>query len=250
MKNVRILGVAISGLTMQECISQVTSWVIEKTSDRGVTFSNTHMLALAMGDPGFHKALLRMDMNCPDGTPLKWVARYFKGNPGFPQVSGPDFMPEFCNRTAHLGFRHYLYGAAPGVAQRAAQELLAQTPDLKVAGYFSPPFRSPTEEETQSYCDVIRASGADIVWVSLGCPKQEWWIDNNRHRLPGVVLLAVGQAFDILAGTVPRAPQLLRRMGLEWFYRFLLNPRRLWRRYLIYNTLFIKGIIREHVGFD
>jgi N-acetylglucosaminyldiphosphoundecaprenol N-acetyl-beta-D-mannosaminyltransferase len=130
------------------------------------------------------------------------------------------------------------------VAETAASCLAAKYPGLQIAGFFSPPFGAVSEEALQAQCATIAASGANVVWVALGCPKQEIWISRASKLLSGVVLLAVGQAMDIEAGLVNRAPERFRKFGCEWLYRLLTNPRRLWKRYLDYNSIFLYSIAK------
>jgi N-acetylglucosaminyldiphosphoundecaprenol N-acetyl-beta-D-mannosaminyltransferase len=138
-----------------------------------------------------------------------------------------------------MNLRHYFYGGTDGVATKAAAELQRKNPGMQIAGAYAPPFRPLTSEEKEDIVRSINAAKPDVVWVCLGCPKQEMWIDEFRNRLDVPVLLAVGLALDVVAGTKGRAPYILRSLGLEWFYRLCQEPRRLWRRYLVYNSIFL-----------
>jgi N-acetylglucosaminyldiphosphoundecaprenol N-acetyl-beta-D-mannosaminyltransferase len=144
-----------------------------------------------------------------------------------------------------MNLRHFFYGGAEEVAAKAARMLQRKNPGVQIAGVYSPPFRPLTIEEKQDIVDTINASRADVVWVCLGCPKQEAWIDEFRKKLDVPVLLAVGMAVDIIAGTKKRAPKIMRAFGLEWLYRLCQEPRRLWRRYLIYNSIFLYRLLTE-----
>jgi N-acetylglucosaminyldiphosphoundecaprenol N-acetyl-beta-D-mannosaminyltransferase len=223
---------------MDCAIQVVADWVQVKVT-KTVTFANAHMLALASIDSEFRSVLNTMDINFPDGAPVAWLAQLRASPQRVDRISGPEFMPQFIFGTTHLGFKHYFYGAAPGVAAAAAKRLCEQNAFVTIAGYHSPPYRPLSEEEALERCQEINASGADVIWVSLGCPKQEQWIFDHKHLLEGKVILAVGQALDILAGAVPRAPSLVRRVGFEWLFRLVHNPARLWRRYLVYNSIFV-----------
>src|SRR6266567_4942388 len=247
MDRIQILNVPISGASMERTIALVANWASEKSRSRAVTFCNVHMVALASRNQIFQTALKEMDLNCADGRPLAWLGRRQVGRSRFFQVSGPDFMVEFSRATAKLGLKHYLYGAAPEVNNLAAKNLAALAEGVRVVGNYSPPFRPLSEAEVEEHCKWINESGADIVWVSLGCPKQEWWIHQNIHRLKGKIVLAVGQAFDLLAGTSSRAPRVLRSIGLEWLFRLSVDPRRLWRRYAVYNTIFVLELLSDYI---
>jgi N-acetylglucosaminyldiphosphoundecaprenol N-acetyl-beta-D-mannosaminyltransferase len=241
-----LLGVPVAATNMQTAICQVRTWI--ECGDRGrmVTFSTVHMLVEGVRNPGFFEVLQKADMNCPDGKPLAWYGRHKAGRI-VEQVCGPEFLPAFCEATADKNLRHFFYGGADGVAAKAAAILKKRNPGLQIAGIYSPPFRSLTVEEKDQVVVAINASRPDVLWVCLGCPKQEMWIDEFRHKLDVPVLLAVGQALDILAGVKDRAPSILRNMGLEWLYRLCQEPRRLWRRYLVYNSIFLYRLVAERL---
>jgi len=238
---------------MSQAIQTVVQWLQEDGRCRLVTFANVHMVVEARLKPDFGDILRQTDLNCPDGSPLSWIGAALHGN-RVSQVAGPDFMPLFCETTAGKGYRHFLYGGAEGIAKEAAFELERRYPGIQIAGYCSPPFRELTPMEDEEVCRQINESGADIVWVCLGCPKQEKWIVEHREMLNSKVILAVGQAFDILAGIRPRAPRLIRRLGLEWAYRLIQEPGRLWKRYLVTNVLFVtwmlQRLLRSEVGIN
>ncbi|HEX4029766.1 MAG TPA: WecB/TagA/CpsF family glycosyltransferase [Terracidiphilus sp.] len=242
----RVLGVPIAATNMNAAIRKVRSWI--ECGDRGrtVTFSNVHMVVEGIKNPRFFEVLQKSDMNCPDGKPLVWYGRSKAGR-AVEQVCGPDFLPAFCEATTDLKLRHFFYGGADGVAAKAAGMLQQRFPGTEIAGFYSPPFRALAAEEKQEVVRTINESRADVVWVCLGCPKQETWIDEFKDKLDVPVLLAVGLALDIVAGTRERAPSVMRRLGLEWFYRLCQEPRRLWRRYLIYNGIFVYHLVAERL---
>lgn len=240
----RVLGVPIAATNMNAAIRKVRSWIERGDRGRTVTFSNVHMVVEGIKNPGFFEVLQKSDMNCPDGRPLVWYGRRKAGR-DVEQVCGPEFLPAFCEATADLKLRHFFYGGADGVAAKAAGMLQQRFPGTEIAGFYSPPFRALTAEEKQEVVRTINESRADVVWVCLGCPKQEAWIDEFKHKLDVPVLLAVGLALDIVAGTRERAPSVMRRLGLEWLYRLCQEPRRVWRRYLIYNGIFVYRLVAE-----
>jgi N-acetylglucosaminyldiphosphoundecaprenol N-acetyl-beta-D-mannosaminyltransferase len=239
-----VLDTPIGLLTMPEAIRTVAQWLKEEGRCRLVTFANVHMVVEARLKPEFGDILRKTDLNCPDGSPLSWVGTALHGDQ-VSQVAGPDFMPLFCETTASQGYRHFLYGGGEGIAEKTARELVRRYPGIQIAGQSSPPFRQLTRQEDADVCRQINESGADIVWVCLGCPTQEKWILEHRDLLNAKVILAVGQAFDILAGVRPRAPRLFRRLGMEWAYRLIQEPGRLWKRYLITNTLFVAWMLQR-----
>jgi len=241
----RLLGIPVAATNMQAAIRNVRSWIERGDRGRMVTFSNVHMLVEGTRSDSFFEVLQKSDMNCPDGKPLVWYGRSKVGKENVDQVCGPDFLPAFCEATADLNLRHFFYGGAEGVAAKAAQMLQQRIPGVAIAGVYSPPFRTLTGEEKEEIVRSINDARPDVLWVCLGCPKQEAWIDEFRSKLDVPVLLAVGLAIDILAGTRDRAPSIMRRMGLEWFYRLCREPRRLWRRYLVYNSIFLYRVLAE-----
>jgi N-acetylglucosaminyldiphosphoundecaprenol N-acetyl-beta-D-mannosaminyltransferase len=239
-----LLGVPVTATTMSAAIARVRSWIENGDRGRTVTFATVHMLVEGLRNPGMLRLLSRTDMNCPDGMPLVWYGRRRAAAP-VERVCGPDFLPAFCAATQDMNLRHYFYGGAEGIAEKAAAELQRMHPGVEIAGAFSPPFRALTADEKDQIACTINAARPDVVWVSLGCPKQELWIDEFRSRLDAPVLLAVGLAVDIAAGAKGRAPAPLRTLGLEWLFRLCQEPRRLWRRYLVYNSIFLYHLLAE-----
>jgi len=251
VRTFQVLDTPIGLLTMPKAIQTVTQWLREEGRCRLVTFANVHMVVEARLKPEFGDILRQTDLNCPDGSPLSWIGAALHGDK-VSRVAGPDFMPLFCEQTVSQGYRHFFYGGGEGVAEKTARELMLRYPGIKIAGQYTPPFRQLTPQEDQQVCRQISESGVDIVWVCLGCPKQEKWILEHRNQLDAKVILAVGQAFDIVAGVRRRAPKLFRGLGMEWAYRLFQEPGRLWKRYLFTNALFIvwmfQCFLRSEIG--
>jgi N-acetylglucosaminyldiphosphoundecaprenol N-acetyl-beta-D-mannosaminyltransferase len=172
--------------------------------------------------------------------PLVWLGRLHGKQ--VTRVCGPEFMQAFCASASPGGIRHFFYGGRNGLAERLIAKLRLQNPSLQVAGCYAPPFRAISPEEDALIVNRINDSGADIVWVSLGCPKQEIWIHEHRDKLNAPVLIAVGLAFDVIAGDKARAPEILRNCGLEWLYRLMQEPARLGVRYLKSNSVFLYAL--------
>lgn len=239
-----VLEVPIAAVSMDEAIQQVNDWVSTAERAHLVTFVNAHMVVEAQLKPSFHRSLRAMDLNCPDGAPIFWLARRQHGQ-RVAKIAGPEFMPRFCEQSVALGHRHFLYGGVEGAAEEACAALQEQFPGIQIAGHYCPPFRQLTAEERDEVITTINDSGADVVWVCLGCPKQEKWLSEMRDHLQAKAVLAVGQAFDIVAGRTQRAPAFLRNCGAEWAYRLVKEARRLWKRYLVTNLLFILFVLRD-----
>jgi N-acetylglucosaminyldiphosphoundecaprenol N-acetyl-beta-D-mannosaminyltransferase len=192
----------------------------------------------AQHDPSFKEILNSGDAVVPDGMPLIWLGRH-RGHHLPRRVYGPDLMLDFCEKTAGRGYRHFFYGGEPGVPERLAESLKRRFPSMEVCGAFSPPFRPLDPQESQEHVATISRAAPDVLWVGLGTPKQERWMQEYRDKLQVPVVVSVGAAFDILSGRRKQAPRWMREHGFEWLFRLLQEPRRLWRRYLIYGLQFI-----------
>jgi N-acetylglucosaminyldiphosphoundecaprenol N-acetyl-beta-D-mannosaminyltransferase len=232
-----VLGVPISKVTMPAVINLVGRW-ISRGEARQISTCDVHCLMRAQTDARLAEALQNADVVVPDGKPVAWTVRVRFG-PGIERVCGPDLMLALCERSAQTGWRHYFYGGADGVAEALAEELQLRYPGLEVAGTECPPFRRQTAAEIAGTRQRILQSRADIVWVGLGCPKQDVWMLENASSLPGVVSIGVGAAFDFHTGRIARAPVWMQRNGLEWFHRLASEPRRLWPRYLVLAPRFV-----------
>jgi N-acetylglucosaminyldiphosphoundecaprenol N-acetyl-beta-D-mannosaminyltransferase len=184
----------------------------------------------------------------PDGMPLVWLSR-LKGFRHVTRVYGPDLMLALCERSIGRGYRHFLYGGAPGIAEQLGARLQSRLPGLKVAGVYCPPFRASTPAEDEQIVETINSAGPDIVWVGISTPKQEMWMAQHLGRLDAPVLIGVGAAFDFHSGVKRQAPRWVMRAGLEWMYRLIQEPRRLGPRYLVNNPLFIGLAIRQLLGW-
>jgi N-acetylglucosaminyldiphosphoundecaprenol N-acetyl-beta-D-mannosaminyltransferase len=205
------------------------------------------MVMEAHNDPRFKVMLNSSGLTVPDGKPLTWVGRY-RGHNLKRRVYGPDLLQDFLAATKTLGYRHFFYGGHPEVIENMVAMIRRRFPGTEIAGYYSPPFRTLTAQEDSDVVATINESRADILWVGLGCPKQEIWMFNHRVQLNAPVMVGVGQAFSIVAGTLQQAPSWMRERGLEWLFRLFVEPRRLWRRYLVYNTKFVFYCALELLG--
>jgi N-acetylglucosaminyldiphosphoundecaprenol N-acetyl-beta-D-mannosaminyltransferase len=161
---------------------------------------------------------------------------------------GPELMPSVCERTASRGVRHFFFGGAPDVPVKLAETLQNRFPGLNIVGTYSPPFRAMTHDEDEEVIEVINAAAPDVLWVGLNTPKQEKWMHAHRDRLRVSVLVGVGAAFDINSGMKRQAPIWMREHGLEWLFRLIQEPRRLWRRYILYGSKFIFYVALELIG--
>ena len=221
-------------------LDRVFDWACRHES-RTVCVCDVHSIIHAFRDPAHAEAIASADMATPDGAPVAWVLRR-KGHHAQGRISGPDLMWASCRRAAETGTPMLLYGSTPGTLLRLEQRLRLTFPGIDIVGSISPPFRPLSAEEDRAMVDRINASGARIVWVGLGCPKQEIWL-RSHHRRIQAVMIGVGAALDFHAGVVKRAPLWMQRHGLEWAHRILQDPRRLAKRYLVSNTMFIMACL-------
>jgi N-acetylglucosaminyldiphosphoundecaprenol N-acetyl-beta-D-mannosaminyltransferase len=218
-----------------------------------VSAAAVHLVMVAGEDAETREAVCRDDLLAvPDGQPLVWALRAL-GHDDASRVYGPDLMAKYCARSARTGTRMYLYGGRnQGALVQLTLSLRRRFPGLRIVGGYSPPYRELTDEEREWVIDDINRSGADVVWVGTGQPKQEKWMAEMRSSLDAPILAGVGAAFDFHAGLIPQAPGWMQTFGLEWTFRLAQEPRRLWRRYFRYNPLFMwqfaRQFLRERVG--
>jgi N-acetylglucosaminyldiphosphoundecaprenol N-acetyl-beta-D-mannosaminyltransferase len=238
----RVLGVPIDTGTAEGAVQRMLAWARGRDS-RYVCACNVHSVVTARQDAAFAAAVEGADLATPDGAPVAWMLRRL-GAPGQRRVSGPDLMWQACAAAAAGGIAVYLYGSTEATLSRLRERLQREWPLLEIAGAMSPPFRPLSPAEDDAIVDEINRSGAGLVWVSLGCPKQEQWMAAHRGRVQAV-MVGVGAAFDFHAGTKPRAPAWMRDSGLEWLHRLASEPLRLTRRYLTTNSLFVLGALQQ-----
>jgi N-acetylglucosaminyldiphosphoundecaprenol N-acetyl-beta-D-mannosaminyltransferase len=243
-----VLGVRVNALQIPGVISRMEYWIARRRKCHYIAVTDMHSLMQAQHSASFKQVLCDADLVVPDGFPLVWLGRR-KGFTLRRRVYGPELMEQFCLATAAKGYRHFFYGGASGVAADLASRFALRYPGLQVAGTLSPPFRPLAPEEDRAIAGAINASRPDVVWVGLGAPKQERWMFEHRHLLNAPVLVGVGAAFDFHTGRVAQAPAWVRNHGFEWLFRLACEPRRLWRRYLIYGAQFIGLVCLEAFGF-
>lgn len=232
-----LLGVRLSVLTLDQAVAEMDAAIARR--DRGyVSTCPVYTVMLGHERDDVRAALNGAAWATADGVPVVWAQRWLGGK-GAGRVYGPDLMQALCARSAERGYRQYFLGGAPGVATHLARSLEARHPGLMVAGLNCPPFRPLSDAEEDALADAINASRADVVWVGLGSPKQDLWMQRFRPRLEAPLLIGVGAAFDFFTGRMPQAPRWMQAAGLEWAFRLASEPRRLWRRYLIYNPKFL-----------
>jgi N-acetylglucosaminyldiphosphoundecaprenol N-acetyl-beta-D-mannosaminyltransferase len=243
----RVLGVRVDAVQIPDAVRRMEDWIARRDGCRYVAVTGMHGVTEAQHDVEFKTILNSAGLVVPDGMPLVWIGRRH----GFDlrrRVYGPELMATFCERTASKGYRHFFYGGAPGVAEDLASQFVSRFSRMVVAGTYSPPFRTLTPEEDREIIRAIEGAQADIVWIGLSTPKQERWMFEHRDRLNAPVLVGVGAAFDFHTGRVVQAPAWMGDHGLEWLFRLSVEPRRLWRRYLVFGAEFAALALLELLG--
>jgi N-acetylglucosaminyldiphosphoundecaprenol N-acetyl-beta-D-mannosaminyltransferase len=245
MKRAFIIGLGVDRTNYQSAVQGILDWALRGES-RYVCVANVHMVMEAYDDAEFRQIVNAADLVTPDGMPLVWVMR-LQGLRQQERVYGPtltQFVLEAANREGiPVGF----YGSTPQTLEKLKRNVQERYPSLKIAYLYAPPFRPLTPEEDEKVVRAINDSGTRILFVGLGCPKQERWMAAHKGRVQAV-MLGVGAAFDFLAGVKPQAPRWMQRAGLEWLFRLLTEPRRLWRRYLYHNPRFVLLVLLQLLG--
>ena len=241
-----ILGVRVSAITPAHALDTIEGW-IRRREQHYVCVTGVHGVVESQRDPKLMQIHNEAGLVTPDGMPLVWLSR-LKGFRWVERVYGPDLMLALCEQSLLKGYRHYFYGGAEGVGEKLVSRLTQQFWGLQVAGFWSPPFRPLTRDEDEESTALINKAQPDIVWVGLSTPKQEYWMHQHLRRIAAPVMIGVGAAFDFHAGVKKQAPRWMQRSGLEWSFRLLTEPRRLWRRYLINNPLFVWMVLLQTLG--
>lgn len=230
LPRVNILGVGVSAINMAAALETIEGWIARREAHY-VCVTSVHGVMESRRDEMLRQIHNSAGLVTPDGMPLVWLGR-LRGFHRMERVYGPDLMLALCRQSVSRRYRHYLYGGAPGTPEQLADALQRQFPGLQVLGVYSPPFQPLTAEQDEQIVSAINAAAPDIVWIGLSTPKQERWMAAHVGRVTAPVLIGVGAAFDFLAGRKKQAPLWMQRNGLEWLFRLLTEPRRLWRRYL------------------
>lgn len=241
----RILNILVDSVSYSSCVQQFLSWTSGRES-RYICVANVHMAMEAYDFAKFRNIVNNADLVVPDGMPLVWVL-HLKGQYSQSRVYGPTLMLHILESAAREKIPVGFYGGAPQVLESLIKMMQARYEGLNVAYSFSPPFRALSSEEDLAMIEQVNQSGARILFVGLGCPKQEIWMAEHRDKV-NAVMIGVGAAFDFHSGLKPQAPIWMQTVGLEWLFRLLTEPRRLWRRYLYHNPRFIILAIADLLG--
>lgn len=240
----RILDTNINVISMQETIDYITS-NIDRLRGRYICVSNVHTTVMSHENEAYNRVQNGAALALPDGKPLSVVSRK-RGFANASRVTGPDLMGEFFSRAEEYPLRHYFYGGTEETIETLSSKLREKYPKLQIAGMYSPPFRSLNEEELSEVYEKINDVKPDIIWIGLGAPKQENFMYDNQGKL-SAVMIGVGAGFDYHAGTIKRAPEWMQKCSLEWLYRLMQDPKRLFKRYFVTNFKFIYYIVVENL---
>jgi N-acetylglucosaminyldiphosphoundecaprenol N-acetyl-beta-D-mannosaminyltransferase len=246
LPRVNVLGVGVHALNLRTAVTALQS-AIETRSKGYVCVSGVHGVSEAQTDPAFRSILNHAFLNTPDGMPLVWLGR-MAGFPEMDRVYGPDLLNEVCKASQWTKWRHFFYGGGPGTAEALAATLQAKYPRLQIVGTHTPPFRPLTPAEFDEFQAQISAVRPDIIWVGLSTPKQELFMSSTLARLDVPIMIGIGAAFDLVSGRVRQSPRWIQRSGFEWLYRLIQEPRRLWKRYLKNNPLFVWRTFLQQTG--
>ncbi len=241
----KVLGIRVDAVQIPDVIAKVERWIEERGSSRYIAVTGMHGITESRRDRKFRSILGAADLVVADGMPLVWLGRWH-GHAMARRVYGPELTETFCNVTGNK-YRHFFYGGAPGVADDLARTL-QQRHGIRIAGTYCPPFRPLTESEDRELVELIQAANPDVLWVGLSTPKQETWMYEHRDKLSVPAMFGVGAAFDLNTGRLKQAPRWMREHGLEWLYRLIAEPRRLWRRYVVFGSIFVWNVTMELLG--
>lgn len=241
-----VLGVRISAVNLKSATGLIQK-AIEEGKKEYVCVRDAHGVVRCQTDPELRSVHNRAFLVTPDGMPLVWALKH-AGHSESGRVYGPDLMLSVFQAGSSKGLRHFIYGATAKTLEQLQARLLARFPEARIAGSYAPPFRELSQQEEADIADRINRSGADIIWVGLGSPKQELWMARMRERLDASMLIGVGAAFDFHAGLKRQAPKIIQRSGFEWAFRLLCEPRRLWRRYAVVVPAFISLSVFQRLG--
>jgi N-acetylglucosaminyldiphosphoundecaprenol N-acetyl-beta-D-mannosaminyltransferase len=241
-----ILGVGVSAIDMSMAVRQIRKWIATRARTY-VCVTGVHGIMESQRNPRLRDVHNAAGMVTPDGMPLVYISRAC-GRRTTTRVYGPDLMAAVCSDSVAAGYTHFLYGATNATLIRLAEGLRRRFPGIRIVGSHAPPFRPLTNQERTAVIASINRCQPDVIWVGLSTPKQETWMAEMRADLDAPVLIGVGAAFDFYAGTVKQAPRWMQPLCLEWFYRLLVEPRRLWRRYLLNNPAFLAALFMQATG--
>lgn len=241
-----ILGVKITNINSYRDVYEKIKISFNSASSY-ITVNNVHTIVVSVLDKKYKEVINNSFLSLPDGKPLSLVAK-LKGEKNIDRIFGPTFFEKTLEWGQTDGIKHYFFGSSKEILERMNKVIKDRFPTALISGSFSPPYREFTSEENELFINQMNESRADIFWIGLGAPKQEMWMYENYKKLDHGVMIGIGAGFDYLAGNTKHAPVWMKKLALEWLYRLIQEPRRLWKRYLVTNTLFIFFVFLELLG--
>jgi N-acetylglucosaminyldiphosphoundecaprenol N-acetyl-beta-D-mannosaminyltransferase len=242
---VNICDIEVDSYSYEQVVEVISHQAQTGQTPEYVVTPNAQHIVLLQSDQHFRDVYRKAFLSVPDGVPLLWAARFLK-TPLSGRVNGTDLFEKLCEVAAQKDLKVFLLGGRPGIAEKTKGVLQQRHPQLKVVGTYCPPYGFESDAaELERINHAIQSTAPHILFVALGAPKQEFWIYNNYQSLGVPVSLGIGGSFEFVSGVVPRAPKLMQQIGMEWFFRLLMEPRRLWKRYVVCNTLFIWLILKQ-----
>jgi N-acetylglucosaminyldiphosphoundecaprenol N-acetyl-beta-D-mannosaminyltransferase len=243
-----LCGIRIDSYSFKEVVELIINHALFDKKPEYVVTPNAHHIVTLQDDFYFQEIYRNSFLSVSDGVPLLWAAK-FLGTPLQGRVNGTDLFERLCAVGAEKGLKIFLLGGRPGAAEQAAQVLQHQHPNLKISGTYCPPYGFENDaREREHINNLVKTASPDILFVGLGAPKQEKWIYENYRQLAVPVSIGIGVSFELVSNMVTRAPVVMQRLGLEWLFRLLVEPRRLWKRYVLGNTIFVWLVIKQRLG--
>jgi N-acetylglucosaminyldiphosphoundecaprenol N-acetyl-beta-D-mannosaminyltransferase len=248
MKKYNFIGTNVDAITYTELFQQCDLWLQNKQAkSKHVACVNVNCAVESYLDPEIAKIFDRADISGADSMPFVYWIKLLTGQE-CDRLYAPDIILKLCERSLESNYRLYLYGGAEGVPEKMQSFLETKFPGINIVGAYSPPFRQLTPAEDREICDRINQTRPDFIIVGLGSPKQDKWMQAHLESIPGTVMIASGAAFDFFGGTINQAPILIQKSGFEWLFRLFQDPKRLWKRYTLYNVIFVWMFLLQIVG--
>jgi N-acetylglucosaminyldiphosphoundecaprenol N-acetyl-beta-D-mannosaminyltransferase len=244
------IGTGVDAITYEELFGQCDRWLQDKQAkSKYISCVNVNCAVESYLNPDIAEIFDKADISGADGMPFVYWIKLLTGKE-CDRLCAPDIILKLCERSlkSNVGYRLFLYGGAEGVPEKMQSFLEHKFPGINIVGAYSPPFRQLTPEEDREVCDRIVRTKPDFIIVGLGSPKQDKWIQAHLEKIPGTVMIASGAAFDFFSGTIAQAPVFIQRSGFEWIFRLIQDPKRLWKRYTLYNLIFVWNFSLQVIG--
>jgi N-acetylglucosaminyldiphosphoundecaprenol N-acetyl-beta-D-mannosaminyltransferase len=244
------IGTGVDAITYEDLFAQCDQWLQDRQArSRYVACVNVNCAVESYLNPDIAEIFDKADISGADGMPFVYWIKLLTGK-ACDRLCAPDIILKLCERSLqpNHSYRLFLYGGADGVPEKMQSFLEGKFPGVNIVGAYSPPFRQLTAAEDRDVCDRINQTNPDFIIVGLGSPKQDKWIQDHLDKIPGTVMIASGAAFDFFSGTIPQAPVLIQKSGFEWVFRLIQDPKRLWKRYTLYNLIFVWNFSLQVIG--